>query len=238
MHVYGDNRHHSNAWNAVDVLVDGLLQHGDVIDVAKGGLIIDFRRAGHRAQFVKYGRIFRFSNSQEASATAVQVLLHRLPDGAWIWYPGTTVDMGDYHNEHLVCVQVPLYGTIPELVPRDQVRPPPADGEWEKFRVLEKDFVVRLGKLPDACGADGSQLAGEIFQRDLALWFDVWCISLSQCKRTLQYLQRQDASPVKSRRLEPTHSFGCQSGNRTGHPASVPAYRTPACHTQRCRKTR
>ncbi|XP_055337372.1 uncharacterized protein LOC129587588 [Paramacrobiotus metropolitanus] len=222
MHLYRDDKHPINAWNAVDVLVDGLLQHGHVVNVAKDGLIIDFHCAGQRAQLIKYGRIFRFPSSSSSiisddtlpPATAVQVLLHHPPDGAWIWYHGTIVGLADYLNKSFECVQVPLLDAIQELVPRGQVRPPPADGDREGCRVMEKDFVVRCARLPDACAADGSQLVREIFQKKLARGFNIVCVSLSVPKRTLQYLQRQDARPLKSKDLEEVYTCSQLNGTR------------------------
>ncbi|XP_055328689.1 uncharacterized protein LOC129581563 [Paramacrobiotus metropolitanus] len=227
MHLYKDPKHPINAWNSVDVLVDGFLQQGHVLDVAKDGLVIDFHCAGQRAQLVKYGSIFRFPSSSSSakdslpSTAVVQVLLHRSPDGAWIWYPGTLVGLGDYHHQRFVCVQVevPLYGTILEMVPRVQVRPHPADADWEGGRVMDKDFVVCFDRLPEAHRAGGSPIFVEILKGELEREFPIVCIALCPRERSLRYLQRQDGWPLSFSQLRDVFTWvlvkeKAQSGSR------------------------
>ncbi|XP_055348029.1 uncharacterized protein LOC129595138 [Paramacrobiotus metropolitanus] len=139
-------------WNAVDVLMDGLLQHGHVVSVVDGGLLIDWQcglgpqRESAHVQLVEYGRIFQcrqpvlarpripVPHDDECSeedvdheGLSVQVLLRRHPNpgAAWIWYPGTAVPVASYHYEHFVWVQVQLsdgQGIVEELLPWMQVR--------------------------------------------------------------------------------------------------------------------
>ncbi|XP_055353176.1 uncharacterized protein LOC129599064 isoform X2 [Paramacrobiotus metropolitanus] len=102
MHLYGGEM---DAWNAVDVQVDGQLQHGRVINMVDGGLIVDFGCHAQHSQFVEYGRIFRwspsFGNSGEGTFwMAVSVLLRRPTDGAWIWHIGMTVHGYKYRKKH------------------------------------------------------------------------------------------------------------------------------------------
>ncbi|XP_055349885.1 uncharacterized protein LOC129596583 [Paramacrobiotus metropolitanus] len=210
MHVYGDDEHPVHAWNAVDVLVDGLLQHGEVIGVANGGLIIDFRCAAQRAQFVEYGRIFRFSDEYDFVFTAyvMQILLRRPIDGAWIWYPGEVSCLTSYINEAFEYVKVQLpHGRVLELVPYGQLRPPPTDKEYEGSRVMEDDFVVRCCRLPEVCCSGGSQLVKELFKWHLTRRFPIVCIAFSSCTQTLDYLQRQDASPLKAHQVESVYAW-------------------------------
>ncbi|XP_055353167.1 uncharacterized protein LOC129599058 isoform X2 [Paramacrobiotus metropolitanus] len=120
------------------VRVDGRLQHGSVINVAEGGLIIDFDCPGQRLQFVVYEHIFqemyehvfqrsdgRFTALYEAGAP-VFVLLRRQLDKAWTWYVGTTVSLlgnGNFPEAALVEVQRP-HITVRELVPGQQISRP------------------------------------------------------------------------------------------------------------------
>ncbi|XP_055348489.1 uncharacterized protein LOC129595489 [Paramacrobiotus metropolitanus] len=93
-------------WNSVDLLTEnGLFQHGEVIDVAENGLIVDFRCSGQRAQFVNYDNIFLGSlipccagyshcndelrrHPKATENARVEVLCRSQPGAAWLWYPG------------------------------------------------------------------------------------------------------------------------------------------------------
>ncbi|XP_055357247.1 uncharacterized protein LOC129602275 [Paramacrobiotus metropolitanus] len=149
---FDDQNHAVYAWNAVDVLVDGQLQHGDVINMTEGGLIIDFKCPTKRAQFVKYGLIFHCNNRQNFwpwGEQPAQVVLRRHSDGAWIWYPGALVSLGSFtsNNVELVDIQRP-YGTVRELLPWQQVRLAPTNAVLEERRVGQTDFVIRDCPMP------------------------------------------------------------------------------------------
>ncbi|XP_055340979.1 uncharacterized protein LOC129590031 [Paramacrobiotus metropolitanus] len=213
MHLHGDDDYPLLAWNAVDVLVDGHLQHGYVINKAQGGLIIDFRCSAQRAQLIEYGRIFRLTTfsslTENVPRTAVQVLLRRPPDGALIWYSGTVVSLGSYSNDAFETVQVQLpHGTVQEWVLRGQLCPLSSVVNLEKGRVEEKHFVLRSCHLPAAFCADGSPLLGEIFQWQLTRRFDARSVAFN--RSTLWYLQRQYASPVTARQVESVYAWAKQ----------------------------
>ncbi|XP_055349933.1 uncharacterized protein LOC129596626 [Paramacrobiotus metropolitanus] len=156
MHMY---RYDVLAWNAVDVrLKNGQMQHGRVINVADGGLIIDFNCPGQREQFVKYKRIFQWTSScdcleEHGGGKPVSVLLRRPVDGAWIWYIGKDISIGDDNDSRmevaLVQAETP-HGTVTELVPTRQVRAPQRNKRSEFERVKKTDFVIRRCVLSDA----------------------------------------------------------------------------------------
>ncbi|XP_055349946.1 uncharacterized protein LOC129596637 [Paramacrobiotus metropolitanus] len=182
------------AWNAVDVLVDGLLQHGHVINVAEGGLIIDFGCATQRAQFVEYGRIFN-GQYKDNWKDDMLVLLPRT-DGAWVWYPGQVVSLGDCDYDGAQCVEVQRpHGPVRELVHWPQLRAPPTKEDLEgMLRVAPGDFVIRSCPLPGAYWADGSQRLGELFKYRLKDEHAVVCKSL--LSQTFLYLQCRTATPL------------------------------------------
>ncbi|XP_055344401.1 uncharacterized protein LOC129592403 [Paramacrobiotus metropolitanus] len=205
MLVYEDEQHTVFAWNAVDVRVDGQLQHGEVIDVAEGGLIIDFRCAGHRAHFVAYGSIFD-SRYQETWPTYVQVLLRRASDGAWIWYHGEVLPLGPYLSNRSEYVEVLLpHDTVRELVPVDQVRPQPSDEDLQGCVVTEKDFVIRSCPLPGTYWADESRVLKELFKAELGQRCKVRCTSV--LSQTMLYLQCQNAAPLTIQQVEEAYAW-------------------------------
>ncbi|XP_055356590.1 uncharacterized protein LOC129601740 isoform X2 [Paramacrobiotus metropolitanus] len=153
MLFYGGPQHSVCAWNAVDVLIDGQLQHGRVINVAEKGLIIDFECPSRRSQLVKYGntRMFRCHKQYERPIEFAQVLLRRHPDGAWIWYWGKIVPVDSYSSADFEYLDVERpYGTVRELVPREQIRSPLSCAIEAQLRVKAGDFVVRSSPLPFA----------------------------------------------------------------------------------------
>ncbi|XP_055353173.1 uncharacterized protein LOC129599063 [Paramacrobiotus metropolitanus] len=189
-----------DAWNAVDVRIDGQLQHGRVINVVEGGLIIDFECPAQRSQFVEYGRIYYWSlcgANTVPDGTVVDVLLRRQPNDAWIWYPGTVVSIGDYDYDDAAWVEVQLpQGTVSELIPWQQVRPQPTAGRKSELRRLKKNaFVIRCCPLP----ATIYWTIEEAFQCVLVR-SGVMCTSL--LRQTLLYLQLREDDPLKPEHLE------------------------------------
>ncbi|XP_055353204.1 uncharacterized protein LOC129599088 [Paramacrobiotus metropolitanus] len=160
MRVYGENERRQSvyAWNTVDVLVDGLLQHGEVVDVAENGLIIDFGCEAHRAEFIEYGRIFHsqspFDPLDTTFDTRVQVLLRACPDHLWKWYPGRVVPQlpsAETYLSSLSIVEVQLpHGVIQEVLPKDQIRRSPSEADLARRCVGENDYIIRDCPLPAA----------------------------------------------------------------------------------------
>ncbi|XP_055353140.1 uncharacterized protein LOC129599033 [Paramacrobiotus metropolitanus] len=198
MHVYGVDDKAVYAWNAVDVLVDGQLQHGRVIEVAETGLLIDFGCDSQRAQLIDHGDIFH-SVKPDYHVDArqdrrVEVLLRATPDAPWTWFAGT-MDPGNHMSfcadSYIVDVRLP-YGTFTELVPRQQVRRPPSNAELASRRVGAKAFEMRECSLPPE---NSLRL---LLQRK----HPVWCGTVNQGTLRLRYVQRARERPLQSRDLE------------------------------------
>ncbi|XP_055354689.1 uncharacterized protein LOC129600250 [Paramacrobiotus metropolitanus] len=192
------------AWNAVDVLVDGQLQHGHVLNVIDGGLVVDF---GCSSQFIPYGNIFECLRATDHpylkyrppwrwhAGDAAQVLLRVAPDAAWIWYPGTIVALEDYCQDDSVLVEVQLPGgTVREVLFCQQVRVPLSEEDLAQRRIGEKHFVIRCCPLPDGYWSAGSPLFAKIFQHNLHAKHDVLCKTV--LSRELLYLQCRTGSPL------------------------------------------
>ncbi|XP_055357032.1 uncharacterized protein LOC129602093 isoform X2 [Paramacrobiotus metropolitanus] len=163
MLVFGDDEADVWEWNAVAVLVDGRLQRGEVINVAEGGLIVDFGCRARRSQFVEYERIFRFSNQDLFGSPGMKllVLLRYHPDDAWTWYAGHSLPLqSDGFLEDLEFVRVELpQGNTMELVPYPQLREP-----FTERRVQRDDFVIRWCPLPDTYSSADPQRLRELLE--------------------------------------------------------------------------
>ncbi|XP_055344458.1 uncharacterized protein LOC129592443 [Paramacrobiotus metropolitanus] len=189
MLVYGDDGS-VYGWNSVDVLVEGQLQHGSVINVADGGLIIDFQCTSQRGEFVEYGRIFHCnadtSDSLRIPRGAVQVLLRRRAGAAWLWYPGNVVPLGDYIDAVFVEVSLP-HGSVLELLPWEQVRLPLSPADLEARRVKAGAFIVRSCRLAVPRWTGVSQRVAHMFRCELNRRWKALYISV--IKETFTYLQ-------------------------------------------------
>ncbi|XP_055350065.1 uncharacterized protein LOC129596740 [Paramacrobiotus metropolitanus] len=198
MLIYPHETRQVFAWNAVDVLIDGgQLQHGEVINVVQGGLIVDFQCVEQRAQFVEYGNVFHSDKSSTHDGEDAEVLLRRHPDGAWIWYPGKLLEhpLRDWYQDALfVEVQRPHGIPIRDLVPWEQVRAPSSIAALEKRRVGEEHFVIRCYALSEEYLASGTPRWREIFLYRLQRLCEVVCTSVSS--QRLLYLQRQKHQPL------------------------------------------
>ncbi|XP_055348428.1 uncharacterized protein LOC129595440 [Paramacrobiotus metropolitanus] len=135
-------------WNSVDVLTEsGLFQHGEVINVAENGLIVDFHCSGQRSLFVSYDKIFDAASSPFSEVyenwhhelqwnpaltenASVQVLCRPHPGAAWLWYPARLLHRAfffPFDDIGLVWAAVDVGGRqLTELFTADQVRCPPA----------------------------------------------------------------------------------------------------------------
>ncbi|XP_055353177.1 uncharacterized protein LOC129599065 [Paramacrobiotus metropolitanus] len=200
------------AWNAVDVLVDGLLQHGRVVNVAEGGLIVDFGSAARRAEFVQYGNIFH-AKCRDSWKDDVLVLLRSHPNDVWKWYPGKVVSLGDYDNyDGAECVDVQLpHGTVRELVREAQLRLPPTDKDLAGAEhVKPGDFIIRSCQLP---GANWSGMLGEIFKCQLnASIHNAVCTSLQA--GSFLYLQRPTDRLLKTKDMKPLYDSAWKENDR------------------------
>ncbi|XP_055330593.1 uncharacterized protein LOC129582976 [Paramacrobiotus metropolitanus] len=209
MPFYGNEEGDVTRWNAVEVRSDdGILQHGDVINVAEGGLIIDFHCAHQRAQFVEYKRTFHSRSSPRYSESErnLEVLQRRYPDGAWIWKTGRIPTVGQFVCEDAQLMELQLTGgTVKQLVPTSQIREPPSQTDLKERRVRKNDFVVRCCRLPGGYWGDSSQLLKHIFENRLSRRYSVVCTSL--LSQTVLYLQDRNAVPLTSDQAKETYCW-------------------------------
>ncbi|XP_055344470.1 uncharacterized protein LOC129592451 [Paramacrobiotus metropolitanus] len=192
MLIYGgDDEDAVHEWNAVDVLVNGQLQHGRVINVAEKALLIDFECPTQRAQLIEYGRVFQCKENAERSMTNVQVLLRRHPDAAWIWYPGRVIPIEGFLYEYAEYVEVRLpKGNVKELLPLAQVRPRSA-GWKSKLRPMRRgDFMIRSCRMPTPGLSKQPAWVVKKFKAELVRVGKAAFISL--LGDTLTYFQRVD----------------------------------------------
>ncbi|XP_055354690.1 uncharacterized protein LOC129600251 [Paramacrobiotus metropolitanus] len=200
-----------SAWNGVQVLVDGQMQHGQVINVAEGGLIIDFGCTARRSQFIEYGRIFHYDSKEMGrSKTDVQVLLRYHPNDAWTWFPGRWVpakfDDSAYDDyADFVEVQLP-HGTVTELLPSKQLR----TADPQQLPVMRDDFVIRCCPLPAVRWSEEphglAQMLKRVLSRHLQCDETLCTTVLSQA---ILYLQRQTHTPLTTALLEEMYKRGC-----------------------------
>ncbi|XP_055357039.1 uncharacterized protein LOC129602097 [Paramacrobiotus metropolitanus] len=204
-------------WNAVDVLVDGRLQRGVVINAADGGLVIDFECTTRRSQFIEYGRIFHcFCDTYDLWVTkpgqgagGAEVLLRYHPTDSWTWYPArvaSTESRGHaYDAAEFMEVQLP-HGSVIELVPCLQIREV-ATAESPRPSVTKGDFVVRCCPLPAVCWSQAPHWLGQIFQQELSRHPSTsLCAVLSQA---VLYLQQPENTPLTPAKLEELYNCGC-----------------------------
>ncbi|XP_055349965.1 uncharacterized protein LOC129596655 [Paramacrobiotus metropolitanus] len=219
MFLHGD----AFAWNSVDVLVDGQLQHGHVMNVVEGGLIIDFDLDAQRSVFVEYGRIWERSGPHEpydqttaypelygsdtplpdpANAPDAQVLLRAMSSAAWTWHPGKVLGKWGFFNHNVVLVQVQLpHGVVRELLPEEQVR-----GVVQSSRrpIVEKNFVIRCCPLPTDYWSEASNYLAETFKFQLRHQHEIRCTAI--LSQTLLYLQCQTAPSLDAAGVEYSYS--------------------------------
>ncbi|XP_055351186.1 uncharacterized protein LOC129597564 [Paramacrobiotus metropolitanus] len=214
-----------NAWNAVNVDVDGVLQVGHVIGLddttgALPQLIIDFGCATQHSVLVEYGKVFNPCEAQPATETRenefcsvpagddyedVQVLLRSHLDQSWKWYPAKLILSGfealsDYA---LVPVEVMVGGVhARELLPYEQICPPPSGEDLQLGMVRPGDFIIRTCSVPPGYWTTAEPAARDLFRQKLEN------VSgkeendgkglriLAVLSQTITYLQRSSESPV------------------------------------------
>ncbi|XP_055354682.1 uncharacterized protein LOC129600245 [Paramacrobiotus metropolitanus] len=197
------------AWNGVDVLVDGQLQHGHVMNVIDDGLFVNF---GCRAEFIRYGNVFECRQATDhpnvkhrppshwSAGEKAQVLLRAAPGAPWIWYPGTIVALDDYCQDDAVLVDVQLPGRIiRELLLCQQVRVPLSEEDLAQRRIVDKHFVIRCCPLPDGYAAEASPHLTWHFQNGVHEDEDVVCTG--EFSQYLLYLQCRTATPLEAETL-------------------------------------
>ncbi|XP_055356252.1 uncharacterized protein LOC129601462 isoform X2 [Paramacrobiotus metropolitanus] len=168
MHLYGDLYRSVYAFNAVDVEVDGMLQHGHVIDVVDVDkypqfLLVDFGCADHEPELCEYGKVFECSKELEKimdeewikgyedhygySTPDVEVLLRGHPDLPWQWFPAKIiryVSLRLYTPDHAL-VEVEFNGcTARELLPLEQIRLRTTEAVLQSRTLLPGHFCIEV----------------------------------------------------------------------------------------------
>ncbi|XP_055348463.1 uncharacterized protein LOC129595466 [Paramacrobiotus metropolitanus] len=223
MLVYGEDSENDKnlrrvyQWNSVDVLTEnGLFQHGEVVDVAEDGLIVDFDCSGQRAQFVSCDKIFHsavapsstnfkkkyaeLEESEESAANhSVEVLYRSHPDAAWLWYPGRLLSPAMFFHPDkigLIIVQLQQDGELQqaELFSLYQVRFPLSKKLLAKRALQPNAFVLRecrLGRDHESTVPPGFvDRYGLIIQKTQR----VHVVSITG--RSLMFFQRSDEQPL------------------------------------------
>ncbi|XP_055356417.1 uncharacterized protein LOC129601573 [Paramacrobiotus metropolitanus] len=138
-----------NARNAVDVKIDGLLQHGFLLgreekpgdDSTPPRLIVDFGCTSQRSVLVESGTVSagymdRYCHSDVG--TVVQVLLREGPDRPWRWYPGKLLLRRFKRLKHVALVEVMVGGQCRrELIPNRQI--------WDRAATLSTTHKPVMG---------------------------------------------------------------------------------------------
>ncbi|XP_055348863.1 uncharacterized protein LOC129595779 [Paramacrobiotus metropolitanus] len=203
MHLYEDNERSVYAWNAVDVEIDGVLQHGHVIgleeksgdDSSPSRLIVDF---GSPLQccVVGYGKIWDSSIERFADAgmgTVVEVLLHDGGDGVWKWYPGKMRCRWFRNLPDVSLVEVKMGGEHRrELVPDRQIRNSAGDGGQPQL-VAADHFSIQSCGVPDGYWALQPSAAARLLKQVEREFHVLFTKVLSQ---TMLVLRRRQDPPL------------------------------------------
>ncbi|XP_055351420.1 uncharacterized protein LOC129597743 [Paramacrobiotus metropolitanus] len=149
MHLYENAERSVYAWNAVDVEINGRVQHGHVVGVEKKGsrVIVDFGCPTQEAVAMECGKAIDCSRCEYQDSRRgdeVEVLLHDGPGRPWTWYPGRMLipEFRPLYSVQLVEVLVAGQWRR-ELLPGDQIRDPPL-----RNCLMPWDFVTETCSVP------------------------------------------------------------------------------------------
>ncbi|XP_055334341.1 uncharacterized protein LOC129585616 [Paramacrobiotus metropolitanus] len=224
MHIFGDLHNVVHAWNSVDALVAGRLQHGRVIDVHADGLIIDFESPHQCSQFLESGMISDSSdklttenewsrnrcsdNCRKTEVDVLQVLMRSRFGRPWVWYPAKFLPL-QWNYEASVCgyVEVQLEdATVTEMLPSWQIFRRPAVDDLATRKTGRGHFVIRTCDLPSSCSSMITSALSVNFRTSLQRQSNVHWMSVTDDK--LLYLQRADKSSI-----EPANLVECFQNN-------------------------
>ncbi|XP_055339176.1 uncharacterized protein LOC129588813 [Paramacrobiotus metropolitanus] len=172
MLLYEDSDRLVYKMNAVDMEVDGMLQHGHVIDLEEtegvpSHLIVDFGCPGQTAVPVEYGKLFACSTnlsdelpkewqgngSSENNGYEAQALLRTCPAHPWKWHPARVLIGRLEGLETYALVEVTLDGhTVREVLPHVQIRKPPSLEDLQSGMFQPSHFYITLNRRKDHDG--------------------------------------------------------------------------------------
>ncbi|XP_055339149.1 uncharacterized protein LOC129588791 [Paramacrobiotus metropolitanus] len=160
MHLYKGKNRSVYAFNAVDVEINGQLQHGFVVDVTDGEqnpqrLVNDFECAGQDPVLVEYGKVYDCSehvqenypgkwwSNEPAYPPEVEVLLRDHPDHPWKWYPGKILPCPPISRNVQVVVEAEVSGyRIREMLPYTQIRMLSTAEERQRRQLASGHFYI------------------------------------------------------------------------------------------------
>ncbi|XP_055354007.1 uncharacterized protein LOC129599723, partial [Paramacrobiotus metropolitanus] len=203
--------------SSVDVLTEsGLFQHGEVIDVAENGLIVDFHCSEQRAQFVSYDNIFDASVAHCTSEysswrdelhsspavrenASVQALCRAHPGAPWLWYPGRLRStVLNPLQSGLMVVEIQINGRlVMEVLPPCQVRFPPNQKDLSRRALHPNHFVARECRVPENYGSTVTPAIDAGFRHSFSEAQRAHIVPVldRNCEK-LKYVQRSDGRPL------------------------------------------
>ncbi|XP_055353141.1 uncharacterized protein LOC129599034 [Paramacrobiotus metropolitanus] len=152
MYLYEDADRWVHTWNAVDVEIDGLRQHGLVVGLEENGstpprLLVDFECPTQRSVVVPHGKVWQcypYPIGLVRNLRDVEALLHDGPHRPWTWYPGRVLIPYFEHRNEVSLVEVMVSGELrPELIPYRQIRDPGAEERFQGKLVAVDHLVIR-----------------------------------------------------------------------------------------------
>ncbi|XP_055339317.1 uncharacterized protein LOC129588921 [Paramacrobiotus metropolitanus] len=203
MHLYERRSRSVYAWNAVDVLIEGQLRHGHVVNTAANGLTVDLFCSTQEAVFVEFGKIFDSSDKSLQKRTClgwkdqflskprnanVQVLLRAHPNRPWTWYPATVLitDFLSFTLNDYAFVEAQLDGyTTRELLPPEQIRCVPTREQMAEAVVKRGDFILQTWRHPEHLELIPSDVIHDLERR-----FSVVVSSVSEAE--MLYLEHRE----------------------------------------------
>ncbi|XP_055357610.1 uncharacterized protein LOC129602580 [Paramacrobiotus metropolitanus] len=203
-------------WNAVDVEVDGMLQHGYVIgledmlenDSTPPRLIVDFGCPSQQAVLVPYGKILdcsvsKFCNAREGDD--VEVLLHDGPGRPWKWYPGKMLIRGFQLLPWGALVELRRDGQVcRELLPRQQIRDVSSEAV-KPIPLPAGHFVVQTWGVPNGYWAL-EQSASAMLLRKVEREFSLRFVKV--LSQEMHYVRRRQEAPFSTENVAASFERG------------------------------
>ncbi|XP_055342480.1 uncharacterized protein LOC129591022 [Paramacrobiotus metropolitanus] len=218
-------------WNAVEVLINGALQHGVVVGLASGdnanrGLLIDFDCPQRHSEFATFDSIFSgpylapgswdaWKKPAWAEKHPLQALMRVGRDRAWTWCPVKFIlpenaQLCKALFSDIRCGLVEVQwgdAQTKELIPLPQIRGVPSPEDLQVRRGHPESFVSRECRLPRGYWSAPPEATRRLWER-LGREFSACCIAVrTEC---FTYFQRHDELPISPDRLDSTFDYFIQ----------------------------
>ncbi|XP_055357042.1 uncharacterized protein LOC129602101 [Paramacrobiotus metropolitanus] len=219
MYWYDDAERSVYAWNAVDVEVNGLLQHGHVIglDESDGDaprLIVDFQCMAQRSVLMDHGKAYdcsrkgksdkmpeplewtdRFSSAAAGPGhLTVEVLLRAHSNQPWTWFPAKLLLFRFANRKYAFAEAVLGEQRVREVLPVSQIRQPSKTETLQKKLLPPGHFTIRTCSVPDGYWLTMEPAMPAMFRKDLQRECRIHLVSVRS--HTLHYLQRSAEPPI------------------------------------------